>query len=798
MAWRRVSLASAATVVALCAIPAMAVGALTPSPSPLPDSSFQGADGDQAKGGRYIDWEALGARVVHNPDPNDQDTQFAGGTKEGDPAHWTFNTKEGGVTPAKANILDAWSAVDQPSSKTFVYLAFARNAPTGDTFLTFELNRAGGTWTNAAGVKVPCRRDGDVLVTYEISGNTADVFLRQWNTGTTDPTSGCDRTGTIGPSTDVTANVEAQGAINAIPIVNHLGGHFAATIPAVQFGEAALDLEALLGPVFDHGCFAFSSIWMHSRASTSYDSQMQDYVAPKPIDLRTCAAEGTKFFDLDADGVREENEPGIPGFQIFADYNDNGRLDAGEPSTVSDHDGRYVLGDIRSSSYRLRERLLLSKRRATNDWQCSFPNADTDGGFGEPGPGLPCGWGPIDSHEEPNASGRDFGNWYPAQLTVSKALAPASDPGRFDLLVNGEVVFEGAQHGSSVTLSVPPGHYTASEQAVAPTDPSQYTSTVSCKMLARKRRVRAGTASDKIALAAGGRAACKFLNVRVGHPAIAIDKSGPSIAEAGDTLHYTLRVTNPGSVAFAADQVHVSDPACDGTPKLDGKSDGSGPDGSPGTLDPGDVWTYTCSHETDEPGDDCALSAVRNTATVSGSAGGETVQDSSSIITALTCPDTPEPEPPIPPDPPVPPDPPEPPVPPQPPDPITPTPVVPDQTQVPGVVIPPGLRPPTAGQAATAGIAAERLARCVRNLGRITVRGTNIGRVAIYVDGRLVRVVHGSPLQRRLTISGLGRAAPGPHRVTARVRFRLGSATRPLTLSRRVRICAALLPRFTG
>ena len=48
------------------------------------------------------------------------------------------------------------------------------------------------------------------------------------------------------------------------------------------------------------------------------------------------------------------------------------------------------------------------------------------------------------------------------------------------------------------------------------------------------------------------------------------------------------------------------------------------------------------------------------------------------------------------------------------------------------------------------------------NLGRITLRGANIDRVAVYVDGRLVRVVHARTLQRRLKIRRLGRVAPGP------------------------------------
>ena len=523
-------------VAAACAAPAVASAQLTPSSTPLPGSTFQGADGDQLEGGGFVDWEGLetAGGVVHNEDPNAQDSTFAGGTKEGAPFEWTFENTPGGVTPGKSNIRDAWSAVDQTSGRTFLYLAFARDAPVGTTFLTFELNHVGGTWKNDKGVRVPCRRDGDILVSYEISGTEAEVFLRRWSTGVTDAASGCDRTGTIEPFTTVQDNVEVQGAINRVKIANHLPGSFGAEIPAVQFGEVALDLDALLGQAFEGGCYAFGSIWMHSRSSTSYTSQMQDYVAPAPIDLRTCAAEGVKFFDLDADGVRDPNEPGIPGFQIYADYNENGKLDPGEPSTVSDRTGRYVLSDIRRDDYTLRERLLPTRRRATNDWLCSFPNANTDGGFGAPGPGLPCGWGPIDADAEPNAKGRDFGNWYPAQLTVMKDLVPTDDPGRFDLLVNGKRVLQNALNGSSVTLDVPPGTYTVTEQAVAPADLSQYTRTASCQLFSR--RTRGGADSASVALAAGGRATCRFLNVRLGHPAIAIDKSGPTVAQAGDTL----------------------------------------------------------------------------------------------------------------------------------------------------------------------------------------------------------------------------------------------------------------------
>ncbi len=51
---------------------------------------------------------------------------------------------------------------------------------------------------------------------------------------------------------------------------------------------------------------------------------------------------GVRFNDLDGDGVQDPNEPGLPGWTIFIDSNLNGKLDAGERSTVTDSAGRYT------------------------------------------------------------------------------------------------------------------------------------------------------------------------------------------------------------------------------------------------------------------------------------------------------------------------------------------------------------------------------------------------------------------------------------------------------------------------
>ena len=64
------------------------------------------------------------------------------------------------------------------------------------------------------------------------------------------------------------------------------------------------------------------------------------------VDPVTGVVLGTKFSDLNGDGVRNPGEPGLAGFIIFADTNLNGQLDAGEISTVTDANGDYILDNV--------------------------------------------------------------------------------------------------------------------------------------------------------------------------------------------------------------------------------------------------------------------------------------------------------------------------------------------------------------------------------------------------------------------------------------------------------------------
>jgi hypothetical protein len=503
---------------------------LPPSPNPLPGSQFQGADGNQDDAPPLIDWQAMQAagRVVHNPDENEQDTAFTGGSKEDEPGSWDFRVEPDGVSPPKANILDAWSAVDRGGADAFVYLGFARGGPGitrigGTTFLTFELNHDSRLWNNGHAT-IPCRRTGDVLVSYQAQGNDVDVVLERWVTSQTDLATGCATHGHLEVLSGLTPNVDAQGAVNGPTITSYLPGFYDGSIPIERFGEAALNLSRILDDALGDECFSFGSIWMHSRSSTEGSSNMQDYVAPQELAVRTCAASGTKFHDLNANGSRDRGEPGLPRWVIWADYDNDGVHDATEPFGITDDEGQYVVNDIRPprGRYMLRETLLTSsarRRAAAARVTCSYPNASTQGGTGSaPGGMFHCGWGPITVTTETWARRRDFGNYAPATIVVKKELEPTTDPGRFDLLVNSVIVVPAAGHGAMGGRSVRPGRHTVSEAAVTGTNPLDYRSTVGCEVGTRRRQVRSGSVYGNLLLSSGQRAVCTFRNVRIGVP----------------------------------------------------------------------------------------------------------------------------------------------------------------------------------------------------------------------------------------------------------------------------------------
>ena len=238
-----------------------------------------------------------------------------------------------------------------------------------------------------------------------------------------------------------------------------------------------------------------------------------------------CKAEGKKFHDLNANGKYDAGEPGLAGWRIWADYDDDGTRDSGEPYDDTDAGGAYVITGIKPTSstyttgtygsggkkYRLREQ---RPGGGTGGWTCSYPNASTSGGFANgKGGDFGCGHGPIDSATTPKATGKDFGNYKKPKITVIKKLVPATDAGRFDLKVDGATVKAAAGDGGSGSTYVLPGAHLVSESAAAGTgtDMANYSTSIDCKTVASKT-YGPGWVHPK----SGDEVTCTITNTRLG------------------------------------------------------------------------------------------------------------------------------------------------------------------------------------------------------------------------------------------------------------------------------------------
>jgi hypothetical protein len=80
---------------------------------------------------------------------------------------------------------------------------------------------------------------------------------------------------------------------------------------------------------------------------------------------------GIKFNDVNGDGIYEPlaGETTLTGWTIYVDYNDNGQLDAGEPSAVTGVGGFYEITDITPGTWKVRE-----VQQA--GWTCTFPTTN--------------------------------------------------------------------------------------------------------------------------------------------------------------------------------------------------------------------------------------------------------------------------------------------------------------------------------------------------------------------------------------------------------------------------------------
>jgi hypothetical protein len=310
---KRISLGGAAVLLAVAA------GFTGTAGANLPGSTFEGNDGNFVPNGG-TDWTSPPPNFVNGPDTpsGQQDTAFGQGTSENDV---DVTVVRGSIPNNKADLANFLAANEQGANgHTYLYLGWTRANQGGTTNFDFEINKLAQPDLTTPGPKTLVRSTGDLLVNYlfqgQIGNDTPQIQIRRW-TGSawSAPVQG----------------VVAEAAISTASQANPFGTPN--PVPTGQFGETSIDLTAS-GIIPAGVCEGFSSAYVKTRASTSFNSEVKDLVPPQHVNISTCASitvdkvtvpsgDPTSFhfnasydadgFDLTDTAAPNESGPLVPG-----------------------------------------------------------------------------------------------------------------------------------------------------------------------------------------------------------------------------------------------------------------------------------------------------------------------------------------------------------------------------------------------------------------------------------------------------------------------------------------------------
>jgi hypothetical protein len=74
-----------------------------------------------------------------------------------------------------------------------------------------------------------------------------------------------------------------------------------------------------------------------------------------PNDPKAGVISGVIFEDYEGTGIRDNNKPPQPGVIVFVDLNNNGVLDYGEPTSITNHMGEYRFVGLKPGTYTIRQ-----------------------------------------------------------------------------------------------------------------------------------------------------------------------------------------------------------------------------------------------------------------------------------------------------------------------------------------------------------------------------------------------------------------------------------------------------------
>jgi hypothetical protein len=271
---------------------------------PLAGSTFAGGDGNLLTNPTTFgttDWQNVaGLNAGFDLASGKNDNSFGQGTKEDDP---NVSVVTGAIPPNKSDLTRFYEASEFSSvnNHNFLYLAWERTNVLGTANFDFEINQKTQPNLTTTGAKTLVRTPGDLLVTYDFSngGGRPTIGLLRWLTSATVPvvpgfaTNVCFSANTFPcwgdeVTLDGTDSIAAVNNLDAVtdPLFPN-SPNYINPVPALQFGETAIDLTK--ADVFPTGtCTAFGSAFVRSRSSTSFTSEIKDFIAPIPVNISNC------------------------------------------------------------------------------------------------------------------------------------------------------------------------------------------------------------------------------------------------------------------------------------------------------------------------------------------------------------------------------------------------------------------------------------------------------------------------------------------------------------------------------
>ena len=315
-----------------------------------------------------IDWLATaggamrsGVSVVNDMPAGATDNSFKSTAEDDTPA----TVDAGSIPNNKVDLQSFGMYAEHAGTDVFLNLFFTRASTTGDANMDFEFNQSPNVKNNPAGSTqvIPVRTPGDLLLTYDYTptgGGSLVISERRWLAA-----------GQWGPATS--PGVNALGSINSSAIAATDSGGLGALDP-FTFGEASLNLLGLLPQ--NQGCVTYGSVYVKSRASSSFSAELKDFIAPQSATISNCGS--VKVHKTNGAGSAMSGA----GFTLYRDDAPLGGVAHGVEDTLAvasgstDGSGNLTLSNIPKGDYWLVETGVPAGHSAAADQHVSITAGD--------------------------------------------------------------------------------------------------------------------------------------------------------------------------------------------------------------------------------------------------------------------------------------------------------------------------------------------------------------------------------------------------------------------------------------